>query len=112
MQQKNAPADQSSLGQWWQDRIEQDCRARVILLCQEPYYMGDGKKKPPPIRRTAVDGGKGHRVGWRLPIENLTTEGVVKEIEKRSRNSTVVFGKSVIKDEFHELTHNLGKTLN
>ena len=73
---------------------------------------GVEKKKPPSTRRTAADGGKGHRVGWRLPTGNFTTEGVVKEIEKRSRNSTVVFGKSVIKDEFHELTHNLGKTLN
>ena len=25
------------------------------------------KKKPPSTRRTAADGGKGHRVGWRLP---------------------------------------------
>lgn len=74
--------------------------------------MVEQKKEPPSTRRTAVDGGKGHRVGWRLPNENLTTEDVVTEIEKRSPNSTVVFGKSVIKDKFHELTHNLGKTLN
>ena len=77
-----------------------------------PQKKGVENKKPPSTRRTAVDGGKGHRVGWRLPTENLTTEGAVKEIKKRSQNSTVVIGKSVIKDEFHELTHNLGKTLN
>ena len=78
---------------------------RIQMLKMAVFNRQDGveKKKPPSTRRTAVDGGKGHRVGWRLPSENLTTEGVVKEIEKRSQNSTVVFGKSVIKDEFHEL---------
>jgi len=74
--------------------------------------LQDLKKETPIDPAHSSRWGKRHRVGWRLPSENLTPEGVVKEIEKRSRNSTVVFGKSVIKDEFHELTHNLGKTLN
>ena len=81
---------------------------------------GVEKKKPPSTRRTAADGGKGHQgrlasplnpklAQYYCPVNNIII------IEKTGQNLTwypALKWKSVIKNEFHELTHNLGKTLN
>jgi len=44
-----------------------EVRIKIVKMAVLVRQEGVEKKKPPSTRRTAADGGKGHRVGWRLP---------------------------------------------
>jgi hypothetical protein len=77
----------SSIGDYWSGALNLPLVYEIVgwwgsFLTKLGRQHGVRTKKPPSIRRTVTDGGKGHRVGWRLPSKNLTTQGVVNEIEK------------------------------